>query len=192
MKEEKNASQDQTEVISESDSNLAWDTALEVARYSLEEERERERTLIGQSGWMITSFSALSIVVATLVPSLLEVCDLQRFLRLFLIGRFFAAMFASLILALIAQWRWKRDWPASPMECFTYFQSDKNGWSKQRIIKELCELYEDEYASIDRINARRAILIKVSSVMFFVAIGIAAVMIVEVNGASASFLQLII
>lgn len=154
------------------------ETALEMARFSLDEEMRRERALITQSGWMITGFSALSIVVATLIagPYFEAVFTNQTYLFVAL-TLFFILIMTTLLLAICAQWRNKRIYPDSPLAVYDYFLTNKHEFDRKGAAHKQADLFNSIQKSVQRLNNRRKLLLNISCALFIAAISLLLVLI---------------
>lgn len=142
----------------------------ELAHYALDEEMRRERSLLYQSGWMITSFSALSIVVATAVSSIWTLEVLPKWYVVATTCIFSIFILSSLLLAISAQWLWKRKYPDSPMSCYQYFVDNESEFDEDGVLYKQCELLETVHGSVEKINDRRSVLLRISLLLTSMAI----------------------
>ena len=162
--------------------NQAVDAELELYRYTLElatekynYENQRELDLIQQSGQMQAAFSFMTAALFMALPIAIdhrgEIPEYFFFVASSLICFF---LLASLVLASIATWRWKKaalgnitavkDVVLNPKDR-KYFIIEKNR------IRAKIDMLETIQVRKETINNHRALLIHLSLIFFFLAIG---------------------
>ena len=87
--------------------NLKMKNVVDFGKFSYELECQRENSLIGQSGNMLTAFSIYTAALYMIVPIVIEHFKNLTYGILLSVGIVSVLLIASLVLALISQWRFK-------------------------------------------------------------------------------------
>ncbi len=137
-----------------------------------ESEESRARSIIDQAGRMQAAFS---FVLAAVLVSAQIIVPLKTLSRGFLLLSYFSVLLflmMCLIFATIAQQRAKRaQWPSiSDIKNQIINEYQSFATSAQR-NKYLAETYEDMFRSYERINDKRVLWIRLSMLMFYIALG---------------------
>ena len=146
---------------------------IEFGKYSFELEEKREQSLLNQSSQMITAFSVFSAVLFMgVLPVVIAVHTNLTSRIMFCAIIVLLLLIISLVLALLAQWRYGYD----NMESIDVFYDEvKRKSDNYQIQEQFNEQWKIQLSQIHRskrtLNNRRANLIKASMIVFFVAVG---------------------
>jgi hypothetical protein len=152
------------------------DVVLSYATIAYQQELDREKSLIHQSGQMVAYFSFVSIFLATLLPVILTVDKIPAVFISLIATIIFLLQFASMVIAVIVQWRFKYSVLSSPMDTFNHILKNKNSFKEKRQQnKSFVETLDAQYKVRKKINDKRAKLITASMILFFISIGIVVV-----------------
>jgi hypothetical protein len=80
---------------------------IKMGNFSFELEEKREQSLLTQSGYMLTGFSIVSVMLLAAIPILLENTNISNRTVLILIGISLLFLILSLLSTIVAQWRYK-------------------------------------------------------------------------------------
>ena len=141
----------------------------ELSKYSYELEKDREDSLLQQSGRMLEAFSVYTAAMGILLSVILEyIPSLPKkfiFVATGIIGLF---LIISLILAILAQWRYKYVTLPLPKEIYKHVHDNyKPFLNNINQIKHYNELLNEVQESKKKNNDFRVELIKWSMIFFF-------------------------
>ena len=80
---------------------------IKMGKFSFELEEKREHSLIIQSGYMLTGYSIISVVLLAVIPILLDYTNLPSRLVFILLGFSLLFLIISLLFALLSLWRYQ-------------------------------------------------------------------------------------
>jgi len=154
-------------------SELKIKNALNFGRFSLELEEKREQSIITQSSHMLTAFSLFSAAMLMAIPIVIEQTIVPKEQVLSLAGLLFIPLVASLVLTIIAQWRYKYQTMITAEEFRDKFLHNEDEYQCQsqfdsQWIDQIAQVQQSKIGT----NNRRARLIKASMICFLVSIGI--------------------
>jgi hypothetical protein len=150
---------------------LVMSNIVSFGRYSLELEEKREQSLINQSSQMITAFSVFSIAIFTLLPVLttIEVISIPKLF--FCVGLVAFLLVVSLVLALLAQWRYKYSIMQDVDEFDRIIQSELQSYLTQvQFDMQWKEQLSQLHKSLKKKNDYRAKFVKASMIVFFISV----------------------
>lgn len=84
---------------------LRMENVREFGKFSFELEEKREQSIVNQSSQMLTAFSLFSAAILMALPIVAEYSSIPDWQIMYLAEVAFAPLLASLVLAIIAQWR---------------------------------------------------------------------------------------
>lgn len=147
--------------------------ALSFGRFSFDLEEKREQSIITQSSHMLTAFSLFSAALLMAIPIVIDHTSIPDNQVLSAAGLSFITFIASLILTIVAQWRFKyqtmktaeqfRDEILSNESTYQYQSQYDYQW-----IIQITEVQKSKKKN----NDRRVGLIKAAMICFLVAVGI--------------------
>ncbi|HCC34346.1 MAG TPA: hypothetical protein DEQ02_01425 [Ruminococcaceae bacterium] len=144
----------------------------EFGKYSFELEEKREQSLINQSTQMVTAFSVFSIAIYTLLPVFQNIPIIPFFKLLFCVGIVTIFLLASLVLAVLVQWRFKYYTMKNIEEFYKSVNEEHENYTTQAQFDiQWKDQLKDIHLSKFKLNNRRVKLIKASMVLFFIAVG---------------------
>lgn len=111
------------ERIDSNDIDLAaiTDNAFEYAKLAYEQEEKREDSLVNQATQMTTYFSFVSVLVLMIIPLIVFKGSTISHKYIAIVSVIsLTLLFASMILAVIAQWRFKYQSLSSPLTTFNH------------------------------------------------------------------------
>lgn len=144
---------------------------VEFAKFSFELEEKREQSLINQSSQMLTAFSVASAALLMTAPIILEHTCVQKNKILLLVGGALTFLLASMILAMVSQWRFKYKTMMNGDEFLKKISANKSCHVYQmhynyQWIDQLTEIQDSKKKN----NDKRRLLISYSMGVFFFAI----------------------
>ena len=80
---------------------------IKMGKFSFELEEKREQSLIIQSGYMLTGYSIISVILMAVIPILLNYTNLPFKLVFILLGFSLLFLIFSLLFALLSLWRYQ-------------------------------------------------------------------------------------
>jgi len=80
---------------------------IKMGRFSFELEEKREQSLIIQSGYMLTGYSIISVMLLAVIPILLDYTNLPSRFVFILLGFSLLFLIVSLLFALLSLWRYQ-------------------------------------------------------------------------------------
>ena len=138
-------------------SNLRASNVKEFGKFSYDLEEKREQSLINQSVQMITAFSVFTIAIFTILPVLRDIQGLSFYRLLFCTGLVVIFLLASLILAVLVQWRYKYSTMKSVDEFFRSIYDEREHYKTQEQFDiQWIEQIKQIHLSKKNLNARRA------------------------------------
>lgn len=87
--------------------NLCMENAVEFGRFSFELEEKREQSILTQSSQMLTAFSLFSAAVLMSFPLVADYTGVPDIYAFYLSAGALLPLIISLVLAIVAQWRFK-------------------------------------------------------------------------------------
>lgn len=157
-----------------SDDKLAeiTENAYEYAKLSYEQEEKREESLVQQATQMTTYFSFVSVLVLMAIPLLVgENSTIPRTYTVSISIISLLMLFASMVLAVIVQWRFNYQALPSPTTIFSHIISNKEYFqTAEQRNKSFIQTLESTWKSKHTINDKRARLIRASMTIFLIAI----------------------
>ena len=152
---------------------LMMKNIVEFGKYSYDLEEKREESLIKQSSQMLTAFSIFSAVLFTVLKIIIDIKVVSVWRLLFCAGVVSLFLVSSLVLALMAQWRFKY----STMQDVKVFydrvnEEFQNYTSQVQFDVQWKEQLISIHSSKKKNNDKRAKLVIASMVVFVSAIGI--------------------
>lgn len=167
----------QTILIDEHDPQSAEQISLrlknivEFAKFSYELEEKRERSLINQSGQMLTAFSVVSATLLMGVTILIDHTCIPKNMILKSAGISLALMLISMALAVISQWRFKYVTMMTGEELLQKVEADMNHhvYQSQYDYQWVDQLKEIQVSKKEN-NDKRYRLIHASMIFFFAAV----------------------
>ena len=153
--------------------SLALTNIVQLGKYSLGLEQNRRDSVIKQAGDMLTAFSVFSAALLMAVPIILEHTNINHRKLMLCIGIAFIPLTASLVTAILAQWRYKYQLmqDAKTLKEYVYKNIDLYKGQEQYDllwIDQLTQIHE----SIEKNNDRRVKFLVASIICFLIAIGI--------------------
>ena len=152
---------------------LKMKNVVEFGRFSFELEEKREQSIISQANQMLTGFSICSAALLMAIPIMCDETNVPHTQLLIASGFVFFFLIISLVLAVIAQWRFKYE----AMICAGDFEDAIN---KEAHVYKSQKEYDDQWVfqltaiqrSKKQVNDRRVKLVMASMTSFLTAIGI--------------------
>lgn len=152
---------------------LKMKNVVEFGRFSFELEEKREQSIISQSNQMLTGFSICSAALLMAIPIMCDETNVPHTQLLIASGFVFFFLIISLVLAVIAQWRFEYQ----SMICAEDFEIAIN---KEADIYQSQKQYNDQWVfqltaiqrSKQQVNDRRVKLVIASMTCFLTAVGI--------------------
>lgn len=145
----------------------------EYAQLSFELESSREESLIKQSGQMLTVFSISSVFILTIYQITIKHKNLPA--NLINVAAVISILFliVSMLLAIFVSWRYKYKTLLSPLQNMEHILKNKEYFitSAQR-DKSFTETINEIWESKKYINDKRAKLIKISMIFYFLSISV--------------------
>ena len=139
---------------------------IKMGKFSFELEEKREQSLIVQSGYMLTGFSIVSVMLLAAIPILLDYTKFSNKIVIFLIGLSLLFLIFSLLFTIAAQWRYKYTGLSNIESIYDLMidvpLSDFNEWW----LKNLNEIYNAK----NNLNEKRADFMKISTFSFGISI----------------------
>lgn len=143
-----------------------------LSKYSYELEEKREQSLIEQSARMLEAFSVITAALGILLSIVLEYCnELSKYFIFIVTGIIGIFLIASLILAILAQWRYKYNALPLPEDIYKHVHDNyKVFLSIKNQAKHYNEVLNSVQKSKKKINDKRASMITLSMIFFYCAI----------------------
>ncbi|WNY23172.1 hypothetical protein MmiHf6_04760 [Methanimicrococcus hongohii] len=162
MEQQFSENEDNKESEEPDSSNQMKSEIIRMGLFSFELEEKREQSLITQSGYMLTGFSIIFVMLLAAVPILLDYTKLPSSVVFLFIGISLMFLIISMLFTVAAQWRYQH-YGLKDIESiynFMYFESleTADDWW----LKNLNELYNFKNDS----NNTRSRLMKLSAVSF--------------------------
>ena len=152
--------------------DFMMENILKFGKYSFELEEKREDSLIKQSGQMLTAFSIFSAVLIAALNIVIGLKIVSTGKLLFCASIVYSVLLASLVLALLVQWRYKYQtmedvqvFYESINKAFTDYQRQA-GFDMQW-MEQIGAIHKSKLKN----NDTRSRLIQASMIMFLIAIG---------------------
>lgn len=150
---------------------LRMENVAEFARFSFKLEEKREQSVVNQAGQMLMAFSVTSAALLLATQILLDHTNTPSYMILLSVGIVLVFLLASMVLAVISQWRFKYITMFNGKELLQKIESDIN-----------CHTFQPQYdyqwidqlstiqASKKKNNDKRCNLIIASMIVFFAAV----------------------
>ena len=145
----------------------------EMGQYSYELEEKREQSLLDQAGKMLTAFALFTAALNMLLSAVLThaTIPVSKNKLIFLGGIVTFTLLVSLVLAIMAQWRYRYETMKDAQEIYDLVYDDYKSYPTQAEFdmqwKMQIKLIHD---SKKKNNDRRAKLIKLSMTIFLIAV----------------------
>lgn len=154
--------------------DVVSDNAQQLSVLSFELEEKREASLIAQSSQMLTCFSIFTAALLLLAPLIIEhVKQVPPKYTMICLGITMIILIASMILALLVQWRYKYRSLPSPLTIYNHMVEKNLDYFETPVQrnKSWIETMNDTWESKNKINGVRAKLVKASMIVFLSSIG---------------------
>jgi len=139
---------------------------IEMGKFSFELEEKREQSLILQSGYMLTGFSIISVVLLAVIPILLDYTNLPKKIVFIFLGISLLFLICSLLFAIAAQWRYEylgfKDIESIYLLMVHKSKAAANDWWLENL--------NDISIAKNSLNEKRARLMKISTISFAISI----------------------
>ena len=170
--EEKTTLQDQ-EIKEE---NLRMGNVREFGKFSFELEEKREQSILNQSGQMLTAFSLFSAAVLMALPLVADYTSIPDGQAFCLSVVVLVPLVASLLLAIVAQWRFKYQTMINAREFENEIFRNKDSYKEQsdydwQWVYQLTAVQDSKKTN----NDKRVKLVKASMICFLVSVGVLVV-----------------
>lgn len=155
--------------------NLAeiTENAFEYAKLAYEQEEKREDSLINQATQMTTYFSFVSVLILMIIPIIVFEGTLipPKYTATVSVITL-VLLFASMILAVMAQWRFKYQSLSAPLEMFEHIINNTDYFKTQeQRNKSFVQSLNITWTSKNKNNDKRAKLIRASMIVFLIGVG---------------------
>ena len=158
---------------------------VKLGKFSYELEEKREQSLINQSNQMLTAFAIFSAALYMALPILIDVNNTLTNKILFCAGIISLFLIASLVLALLAQWRYIYATMNNIKEFHNALKKEPDNYKRQaNFDKQWEEQIFSIHTSKKKLNDKRARLITTSMSLFLIAIGavmVSAITLIFIN-----------
>lgn len=143
-----------------------------LSKYSYELEEKREQSLIEQSSRMLEAFSVITATMGILLSIILEyIPNLSKHFVFICTGIICFFLLTSLVLAILAQWRYKYKALPLPNEIYKHIYDNYKGFLNiNNQTKHYNSLLNDVQQGKKNINDRRAKIITWSMIFFYCSI----------------------
>mgnify|MGYP004515602185 FL=1 len=176
MRNEGNMESETVERAPESEQSLRMEYAKELGKFSLELEDKREQSILNQAGQMLTAFSLFSAAILMALPLVTEYSSIPDHQIMYLAEISFVPLIISLVLAIIAQWRFKYQTMlnATEFEDQLYRNRAEYNGRPDYDWQWICQLSSVQNSK-KKNNDKRVFLVKASMICFLISVGILAV-----------------
>ena len=153
--------------------NLRMENAVEFGRFSFELEEKREQSILTQAGQMLTAFSLFSAAILMSFPLVADYTGVPDIYAFYLSAVSLFPLILSLILAILAQWRFKYQTVKSPKNFTEELKSNYMDYSN-RSDYDWQWIYQLDAVQVSKRknNDLRAHLVGASMVLFLMSVGI--------------------
>ena len=160
----------------ESEQSLRMEYAKELGKFSLELEDKREQSILNQAGQMLTAFSLFSAAILMALPLVTEYSSIPDHQTMYLAEISFVPLIISLVLAIIAQWRFQYQTMlnATEFEDQLYRNRAEYNGRPDYDWQWICQLSSVQNSK-KKNNDKRVFLVKASMICFLISVGILAV-----------------
>ena len=143
-----------------------------LSKYSYELEEKREQSLIEQSSKMLEAFSVITAALGILLSIVLQyIQSLSKYFVFISTGIIGFFLLSSLILAILAQWRYKYKALPLPDDIYKHIHDNYKGFlDVNNQAKHFNDLLNEIQQSKKSINDRRVKLITWSMIFFYCSI----------------------
>lgn len=155
---------------------LRMKNVFEFGKFSFELEEKREQGILNQSGQMLTAFSLFSAAILMALPLVVDYTSVPGIKALYLAAFSLTPLVASLVLATIAQWRFKYQTMQNAEEFEKLLYQNRSEYMSQSAYD-----YQWSYQlsavqkSKKKINDIRVKLVKASMICFWASVVILVV-----------------
>ena len=142
-------------------------------KYSYEQEETRERSLLDQAGKMLTAFALFTAALNMLLSAVLThaTIPISKNKLIFLGGAISLVLLASLVLAIMAQWRYKYKVLQDGQTWFNHVYANYQSYSTQADFdKAWMEQIKEIHDAKTKSNDRRVKLIMAAMITFLLAV----------------------
>lgn len=162
---------DQPEI--DDDETLRMRNVCEFGKFSFELEEKREQSILNQSGHMLTAFSLFSAAILMALPLVAEYTSIPDGQAFCLSVVVLVPLVASLLLAIVAQWRFKYQTMINAKEFENAIFRSKDSYKGQsdydwQWVHQLTAVQDSKRLN----NDKRVKLVKASMICFLVSVGI--------------------
>lgn len=152
---------------------LRMRNVLDFGKFSFELEEKREQSILNQAGQMLTAFSLFSAAILMAYPLVADytgIPDIQAFCLAMIV---LVPLIASLVLAILAQWRFKYQTMKNAEEFENELYRSRNDYNNQsdydwQWVYQLTDVQKSKKKN----NDKRVKLVKASMVCFLTSVGI--------------------
>jgi len=151
--------------------DMMMDNIVRFGKFSFELEEKREQSLINQSNQMLTAFAIFSAALYMIIPVVISLNSLLTSKIMFCVGIISFLLIGSLVLALLAQWRYKYKTMANIEEFYNNVNAEFHIYKTQANFnmqwkEQILSIHESKKNN----NDKRSKLIIASMWMFLMAI----------------------
>jgi hypothetical protein len=153
--------------------DMMMDNIVRFGMFSFELEEKREQSLINQSNRMFTAFSIFTVALFMILPIVIGLYNTLTSKIMFCVGIVSFLLLASLVLALLAQWRFKY---VTMSDIEEFYRKVNEEFSIYKTQASFDMQWKEQILSIHtskkRNNDTRSKLIQASMWVFLIAIGV--------------------
>ena len=145
----------------------------DLGKFSYELEEKREQSLIEQSSQMLTAFSIFSAVILVIVPFIVDLKIVSVAKMLFCTGIVTLVLITSLVLALLAQWRFGYQTMVNVNDILEQVKNESHNYQTQAQF-DMQWKYQLEQIQVSKKknNDKRVNLIRASMLVFLIAVAL--------------------
>lgn len=157
----------------ETKENLCIKNAVEFGKFSFELEEKREQSILTQSSQMLTAFSLFSAAVLMSFPLVADYTGVPDIYAFYLSAVALFPLIISLVLAIVAQWRFKYETLKSTKDFADELQKNHKDYQSQSDY-DWQWIYQLDAVQVSKKknNNRRVIFVRISMILFLVSVGI--------------------
>ena len=145
--------------------------AVEMGKFSYELEEKREQSLLGQASQILVTLSIFFAIIVALIGS--DILDIKQTSTFRMTLMILILLLSSLILVIIAQWRFTYQVMKNVDEIWSSIELDKDNYKSQiDFYKQWKYQLQSIHNSKKAINDKRVILIKTAMVVMLLALAI--------------------
>ncbi|MDL2261695.1 hypothetical protein LJC08_05650 [Methanimicrococcus sp. OttesenSCG-928-J09] len=135
---------------------------IKMGKFSFEMEEKREQSLIVQSGYMLTGFSIISVMLLAAVPILLDYTDFSRELVFIVLGLSLIFLIFSLFFTIGALWRYEHIGLEDVESIYNLMSFESIDAADDWWLKNINEIYSAK----NELNTKRSRFMKASIASF--------------------------